>query len=306
MSECTRHTKSPLTSIDMIPADHIPRAFSTGGTMASRVAARLRELASRQLGKMPPLVPPLEFPCRVVPIAEGSATLNNDIYRDPELVQSWHAADRTQKLSTLHLLNAARIPFFDRVWSQQLGLGPDRTGNFLEVGCGGGVATCALARRGYAMTGVDPAPESLEAAREHAQREGIGSRTLFAEGSAYDLSSFPDGAFDGVVMADVLEHLYDLPAAIDQVWRCLRPGGVLVFDTINRTYASYLLTIAIAQEAMGVVPEDTHDWRMYVKPHEIAFLLQASTDRHVAAKGVGAGRDGGGGGGGGGGVGLGW
>mmetsp|Transcript_22089 Transcript_22089/g.56223 ORF Transcript_22089/g.56223 Transcript_22089/m.56223 type:complete len:171 (+) Transcript_22089:3-515(+) len=76
-------------------------------------------------------------------------------------------------------------------------------------------------------------------------------------------------------MADVLEHLLDLPRAIQQVRRVLRPGGVLVFDTINRSYKSYLLTIVLAQEAMGMVPPHTHDWRLYIKPHELGFLLQA-------------------------------
>ena len=100
-------------------------------------------------------------------------------------------------------------------------------------------------------------------------------RASFVQGDAYDLSGFPAGSFDGVVMADVLEHLYDLPAAIAQVTRVLRPGGVLVFDTINRTYASYVLAIALAQDGLQLVPKDTHDWRMFVKPHELAFLLQA-------------------------------
>ena len=75
-------------------------------------------------------------------------------------------------------------------------------------------------------------------------------------------------------MADVLEHLYDLPAAVAQVARVLRPGGVLAFDTINRTYASYVLAIVLAQEALHVVPPRTHDWRLFVKPDELSQLLQ--------------------------------
>jgi len=240
-----------------------------------QVASAVRARLSRLMPAVPPLVPPLEFPCRIEALPDGCADIDNDMYGDSELARSWHASDKTRELATLHLLNAARIPYFDRIWTQQLGLSPDRPGAFLEIGCGGGVATCALASRGYTMTGVDPAEASLEQAREHARGIGVQGRVRFAPGSAYDLSCFPPESFDGVVMADVLEHLYDLPAAVEQVWRCLRPGGVLVFDTINRTYASYVLAIALAQESLAAVPPRTHDWRLFIKPHELSFLLQS-------------------------------
>jgi len=222
------------------------------------------------------IAPPPEFTCRIEPIPEGSATINNSLYHDPEHAATWHAADTSRELATLRLLNSARIPYFDRIWRRQLLLGPARPGSFLEVGCGGGIASAALAQLGYHMTGVDPAVASLEAAREHARSCGLQERLTFVEGDAYDLSMFPEGCFDGVVMADVLEHLHDLPAAVSQAWRVLRPGGVLVFDTVNRTFASYVLAIAVAQEGLRMVPPDTHDWRLFIQPHELAFLLQAS------------------------------
>lgn len=225
--------------------------------------------------RLPELVPPLEFKCRIEPIPVGSASIDNELYHDPAHASTWHSEDASHDLATLRLLNSARVPYFDRTWRQQLLLGPERPGAFLEVGCGGGIATAALAELGYRMTGVDPAAASLDAAREHVASLGLQERATFVAGDAYDLSGFDAESFDGVVMADVLEHLHDLPAAVAQVSRVLRPGGVLVFDTINRTYASYVLAIAVAQEGLRIVPRDTHDWRMFVKPHELSFLLQA-------------------------------
>ena len=246
--------------------------------MLSRLARLPRDFIRGPLAalpaRLPALTPPAEFPCRIEALPEGSATIDNSLYADAAHAATWHAEDTSSELATLRLLNAARIPYFDRVWRQQLMLSPARPGAFLEIGCGGGIVTGALAGLGYHMTGVEPAAPSIEAAREHARQLGLQERMTFVQGDAYDLSAFPEGCFDGVVVADVLEHLYDLPTAVAQAWRVLRPGGVLVFDTVNRTYASYVLTIAIAQEALRMLPPHTHDWRLYVTPHELAFLLQ--------------------------------
>lgn len=231
----------------------------------------LAQLAQR----VPTLVPPAEFGCRIEKLPEGSAAIDNDLYGDEKHASTWHSADASRELATLRLLNSARVPYFDRVWRNQLLLGPAREGSFLEIGCGGGIATCALAQLGYHMTGVEPQTASLEAAREHARSSGLQERTSFVAGSAYDLSMFPSECFDGVLMADVLEHLYDLPAAVAQAHRVLKPGGVLAFDTINRTFASYVLAIALAQEGLGIVPPRTHDWRLFIQPHEVAYLMQS-------------------------------
>ena len=235
----------------------------------------IRGPLSRLATRLPTIVPPPEFPCRIEKLPEGSATIDNALYDSPEHASTWHSADTSRELATLQLLNSARIPYFDRVWRNQLLLGPAREGSFLEVGCGGGIATGALASLGYNMTGFEPAAASLEAARGHVRMLGLHERTNFVQGDAYDLSMFPAECFDGVVLADVLEHLYDLPTAVQQAWRVLKPGGVLAFDTINRTFASYVLAIAVAQEGLGMVPPRTHDWRLFVQPHELAFLLQA-------------------------------
>ena len=235
----------------------------------------IRGPLSRLATRLPSLVPPPEFPCRIEKLPEGSTSIDNDLYADAKYASTWHSTDTSQELATLQLLNAARVPYFDRALRSNLLLGPARMGSFLEVGCGGGIATGALASLGYNMTGVEPAAPSLEAARDHARKLGVHDRTSFVQGSAYDLSMFPPECFDGVIFADVLEHLYDLPSAVEQAWRVLKPGGVLTFDTINRTFSSYVLAIALAQEGLGIVPPRTHDWRLFVQPHELAYLLQA-------------------------------
>ncbi len=251
-------------------------ALKRGAALAAErgLGALLRERAPSIL---PTLVPPAEFASRIEPLPAGCSDIDNSLYDDPKHARTWHSEDRTSELATLQLLNAARIPFFDRVWRQQLQLGHERAGAYLEVGCGGGLVCSSLAELGYRMVGVDRAAASLDEAREYARALGLGEERLSLQhADAYDLSCFEPNSFDGVVIADVLEHLHDLPAAVAQVARVLRPGGALVFDTINRTHASYVLAIAVAQEGLRLLPPKTHDWRMFVRPDEISLLLQAN------------------------------
>ncbi len=222
--------------------------------------------------RAPSLIPPKQLPSRLATIPQASVDIDNALYQHDD---SWHKTDTHEDLATLHLLNSARVPYFDRTWRAQLGLTPPRPGVVLEVGCGGGGATVALAKLGYHMTGVDPAARALAAAREHARECGVSGRVSLLEGNTYDLSALPSGTYDGVVMADVLEHLLDLPAALREVGRVLRPGGVLVFDTINRTYRSYLCAIVLAQDVFRLVPPHCHDWRLFIKPEELSFVLQS-------------------------------
>ena len=105
------------------------------GRMLPALRSALR-LASgplqRRLAAME-LIPPLEFPCRIEPLPEGCSTIDNSLYNDTQYASSWHSTDRSKELATLDLLNAARIPYFDRVWRRQLDLPPTRPGAFLEV-----------------------------------------------------------------------------------------------------------------------------------------------------------------------------
>lgn len=80
--------------------------------------------------------------------------------------------------------------------------------------------------------------------------------------SAFELP-YPTNTFSGVVSSDVLEHLDDVTSALDEVYRVLKPGGVFVFDTINRTLYSWFTTILVAQQWLRYIPQDAHDWRLY-------------------------------------------
>jgi ubiquinone biosynthesis O-methyltransferase len=112
----------------------------------------------------------------------------------------------------------------------------------LDVGCGGGYLAEAFARDGFIVAGVDPAANSIEAARKHASETGL--NVDYRVGRSETLP-FSDGCFDAVACCDVLEHVDDLDKSVSEVGRVLRPGGVFFYETVNRTWLSKLVLIKI-------------------------------------------------------------
>ena len=175
----------------------------------------------------------------------------------------------------LHLLktgmNPARFGYFHEVLTRQLCLDPAML-SLLDVGCGGGILSEEFARTGCQVTGIDPSALSLEVARQHA----AGSRLKidYREARGEEIP-FGEGIFDVVVCCDVLEHVEDLEKVVSEVARVLKPGGVLCYDTINRTEASRKENIFAAQQfpLTSFFPPDTHIWEKFITPEEILALF---------------------------------
>src|SRR3954468_17183723 len=183
-------------------------------------------------------------------------------------------------------LNPVRVPFLER----QLRTGfPILEGlRVLDVGCGGGLLAEPLARLGCLVTGIDPSRRSLEVADAHAR--GSGLDIGYVHGVAEALPA-DDDTFDAVVCCDVLEHVTDLRAAIREAARVLRPGGIYVYDTINRTKRSKLLVIKLFQEwrSTAFMPPNAHDHAAFIKPAELAALLRSSGLEPGSIVGIGPG-----------------
>ncbi len=145
--------------------------------------------------------------------------------------------------------------------------------DILEIGCGGGLICEDLAHRGATMIGIDPSPQALETARLHAQRRGLGHNIHYQEGAAEALP-FADGSFSVIVCLDVLEHVRDLTATIHEVARVLAPGGIFVFDTINRTLLARIVLIWYGEHfPSGGLTPGLHDYHGFIKPVELRAAL---------------------------------
>jgi 2-polyprenyl-6-hydroxyphenyl methylase / 3-demethylubiquinone-9 3-methyltransferase len=186
------------------------------------------------------------------------------------LAASWW--DERGFLHALAALNPARFGYMRRVLTEELRLTP--TGlHVLDVGCGGGLLAEEFARLSCAVTGVDPSEESLEAARVHAAKQGLAIEYRSGSGEALPFSA---DSFDIVYCCDVLEHVHHLRQVIAETARVLKPGGVYLYDTINRTPQSWLIVIKLLQEWRwtALMPPHLHDWNMFIRPAELGRLLE--------------------------------
>lgn len=188
--------------------------------------------------------------------------MRNDLTIYDRVADRWWSDD-VRWVRTLKNLVPGRLAWFDRQVDWQ---GKD----VLDLGCAGGFMAEAMAQRGANVTGIDPAAAAIEAARKHARSTGL--RIGYDVGTG---EALPYGAadFDAVVCVDVLEHVADLHKVLSEVARVLRPGGLFLFDTINRNPLARLATITIAEDALRLLPRGTHDPAMFIKPHELRSAI---------------------------------
>ncbi len=194
----------------------------------------------------------------------AQAPVNNEVYRRKG--HAWWDESEGMFATIRYFVNPVRFGYFSRV------LAGFAAHTMLDVGCGGGILSEEFARAGYRVTGIDPAPESIWAAREHALASGL--EIDYRTGVGEELP-FSDALFDIVVCCDVLEHVDDVPRVIGEIARVLRPGGIFFYDTINRTLASKIAVIKVMQEwrTTAFAEPNCHVWNRFIKPEELCAML---------------------------------
>jgi 2-polyprenyl-6-hydroxyphenyl methylase / 3-demethylubiquinone-9 3-methyltransferase len=207
--------------------------------------------------------------------------IDNQIY--DRLGDSWW--DETNPLNMLHgSFTPGRFAYFRAVLDRT---GLDPTGlRALDVGCGGGFMAEEFARLGCRVVGIDPSPVSIKTARQHAEASALEIEYGVATGERLPLGS---ESFDLAYCCDVLEHVSDLELVIKETARVLKPGGLYLFDTINRTTASKVLAIKVMQDwrLTRVVDTELHSWEMFIKPTELEETLRRHALRLGEITGLG-------------------
>ncbi len=192
-------------------------------------------------------------------------TARNDLTIYDAVASEWWS-DEIRWVRTLKNLVPGRLAWFDRHFDWA---GKD----VLDLGCAGGFMAEALARNGANVSGIDPAAEAIDAARSHAEVSGLNIRYDVGVGEALP---YTDAVFDAVVCVDVLEHVADLDKVVREVARVLKPGGVFLYDTINRNALSRFATITVAEDILRLLPKGTHDPEMFIRPDELARAMKSA------------------------------
>lgn len=153
----------------------------------------------------------------------------------------------------------------------------------LDIGCGAGILSEPLARLGGDVTGIDPAAENIEIATAHAQDSGVD--VDYRATTAEELAANKE-QFDIVLAMEVVEHVVDVPAFVATCASMVKPGGLMMAATLNRTVKSFALAIVGAEYILRWVPRGTHQWDKFVTPDELERALEAGGLDVIGERGV--------------------
>jgi 2-polyprenyl-6-hydroxyphenyl methylase / 3-demethylubiquinone-9 3-methyltransferase len=177
-----------------------------------------------------------------------------------ELAHRWWDPD--SEFRPLHQINPLRLAWIDQ-------LAPLAGKHVLDVGCGGGILSEAMARKAQHVTGIDLAARPLGVARLHALEAEVGN-VEYREIAAEALAAQQPGSFDVVTCMEMIEHVPDPASIVRACSQLVRPGGWVFFSTLNRNPKSFLFAIVGAEYVLGLLPKGTHEYAKFIKPSELA------------------------------------
>jgi 2-polyprenyl-6-hydroxyphenyl methylase/3-demethylubiquinone-9 3-methyltransferase len=188
-----------------------------------------------------------------------------EIQKFSELAHRWW--DPTSEFRPLHEINPLRLEWINA-------LAPLAGKNVIDIGCGGGVLSESMARKGARVTGIDLSKKALKVADLHSLESGVEVR--YKHIAAEDMAAAEPGQFDIVTCMEMLEHVPDPAAIVRAAATLVKPGGHLFFSTLNRNFKSYLFAVVGAEYVLRMLPRGTHDYAKFITPAELSqYVRQA-------------------------------
>ena len=202
-----------------------------------------------------------------------NSNMNTHVNADPaelakfsDLAHRWW--DTESEFRPLHQINPLRLEWIN-------GISPVHGLRTVDVGCGGGILTDSLARKGANALGIDLSTKALKVAQLHAM-EAQTPNVKYREISAEDLAREAPGEFDLVTCMEMLEHVPDPSSIVRACAAMVKPGGWVFFSTLNRNPKSFLLAIVGAEYVLGMLPRGTHEYAKMLRPSELSGYCRAA------------------------------
>ena len=206
--------------------------------------------------------------------AAGPSIDPADVARFSAQAAEWW--DARGPFAPLHRFNPARLAFVRDRAAARFGRDVQTRRAFeglslLDIGCGGGLIAEPMRRLGFEVTAIDASAENIGTARAHADQQGL--EIAYRAATVEQLEAEGAGPFDVVLTLEVIEHVADPEAFIRACSRLVKPGGMMIVATLNRTLKALALGKFAAEYVLRWVPAGTHDWRQFLKPDEIRLML---------------------------------
>jgi 2-polyprenyl-6-hydroxyphenyl methylase/3-demethylubiquinone-9 3-methyltransferase len=198
-----------------------------------------------------------------------------ELQKFSELAHRWW--DPSSEFRPLHEINPLRLEWINA-------LAPVAGQRVLDVGCGGGILTEAMANKGANVKGIDLSEKALKVAELHSLESG--AKVNYELISAEDLAAREPGQYDVVTCMEMLEHVPDPSAVVQACATLVKPGGNVFFSTLNRNPKSYLFAIIGAEYVLGLLPRGTHDYAKFIKPSELSQFARNAGLEIKALKGM--------------------
>ena len=208
--------------------------------------------------------------------SDSSTIDEKDLQQFEALGEKWW--DESGPMKPLHKLNPTRLDYLRRMACAHFKLDDRKIGaltgiSALDIGCGGGLVAEPLCRMGAAVTGVDAGPENIRIAKAHGKAEGL---TINYQATTAEALADAGKQYDLVTALEIVEHVADVPLFLQSCAALVKPGGMLIVSTLNRTPKSFMLGIVAAEYILRWLPTGTHNWKKFLKPSEIATPLTAA------------------------------
>lgn len=198
-----------------------------------------------------------------------------EIAKFEELASRWW--DRESEFKPLHDINPLRVDFIDRIASLQ-------GKKVLDVGCGGGILSEAMAHRGAEVSGIDMGEAPLKVAKLHGLETGVSVE--YRQITVEELAAEQPAQYDIVTCMEMMEHVPDPASIVEACSKLVKPGGFVFFSTLNRNPKSYLMAILGAEQVLKLVPKGTHDFNKFIRPSELSNWIRTSGLQNLEMTGL--------------------